>query len=551
MAQINYRANLRDSDFPLVSQFQGRSVIQPSLDNFYVGESATSTTVNDRDKGVPEVYYMHNVIPVIGGYKSVQYKAVVAAVIPSIALPVTIRQVFQVKDFSGNKGLIVTTEEGETYIVSGSNKTWTNITPPGQLSGATASVANVTGSSFICYANFGIFQVNLTSNTLSSAALIWTGTSPLVTNASILGISASNNYLLAYTSDTLYWSSSLNVLDMSPSQITGAGSGTPAGASGNIITVSPVGIGFAVYCQGNIIVASYSGNTQYPWLFKEAPNGSGIASALSVASSGEDNSNYAWTSAGIMKVTLGGCAPVYPEVSDFLAGKIFEDYNSTTDTIDFTYLVTPLKVRLAFCASRYLVISYGVNSYTHALIYDISMKRMGKLKLSHAQVIDIDFDADSSNFGSYYDMGTASYESYGEVTYNTIVGNPNVAPAAKHSIVLVQLDGTIQLMQGDYGLFASDAVLLLGKYQLSRANLTTMQGLAVDMIDATNTNFSLELLTSYDGKTYGSKITPYVTVYPEFRSYQCVATGVNHSILIKGSFHITSLVLTFTVNGNR
>ena len=44
------------------------------------------------------------------------------------------------------------------------------------------------------------------------------------------------------------------------------------------------------------------------------------------------------------------------------------------------------KVKLV--ASRYLVISYGVFEFTHAIIYDLALKRLGKVKITHADVFE-------------------------------------------------------------------------------------------------------------------------------------------------------------------
>jgi len=362
--QIYHRPNLTDAQFPLITSFQGKTVIQPGIDQNYTPAPALSQ--EERDRGIPEALYMHNVVPSLNGYKSVGYDQLIAGLSPTAGFT---RQ-YAVKDFAGNRGHIAITSAGKTYLITNTSLTWTDVTPAGQPAGADVTVADATGSSFICYDSFGIFTIDLATKSVSPAAIQWD--SPL-TNASIVGIGSSNNYLLAHDGSTLYWSSSLDVLDFRASQITGAGKGTPTAVIGSIITLGRVGIGFAIYCQGNIVVATFSGNVQYPWIFKEAPNGAGLASVYQVTTTGDEGSNYAWTSAGLLRVTLAGCSVVSPEVTDFLGGRVFEDYNYTADVLTTQRLTQPMQVRVSFVASRYLVASYGPSSLAYALVYDTFM----------------------------------------------------------------------------------------------------------------------------------------------------------------------------------
>lgn len=543
MTQIYYRANLNDAEFPFISTFQGKTVIQPSIDQNYVQSMFDKSS---GDRGIPEAYYMHNVLPSVHGYKSVGY----TNIIPNIA-GVTFTNVYACKDYSGNRGLIAITNDGRTFLASSYSPIWDEVTPPGQpvVTDPKTSVANATGTSFICYPLFGIFVIDLANKALTLAAIQWDA--GMASNL-VVAISASNNYLLAHDGVKLYWSSALDVLDFKASQITGAGNGTPTAAVGNLIAIAPVGVGFAVYCQGNIVVATFSGNVQYPWLFKEAPNGSGIESVNSISAAGDEASNYAWTSAGLLKVTLGGCQPMFPEATDFLSGNIFEDYNSITGVMTTEYTDTNLEVRLSFVSSRLLVISYGKSiPYTHALIYDIALKRWGKLKFTHIQALDITFKLVTNNTPSYIDLGFRDYISMYSVPYNAMNGQEPIAPDSKESFVLVAADGSTSIINTEFGANASDAVLLLGKYQIFRANTVAIQGFTIESIDSDNTNFSVKVLTSIDGKNPSLVSTPYETVDVGIRQYDCLAIGQNHSLLIKGAFHVTALVAVFSKNGNR
>lgn len=545
MTQIFYRANLGDTAFPMVSEFQGRTIIQPGLDQHYM--QSPNLGQGEKDRGIPEAYYLHNVMPSLQGYKSVSYNPTVEA----ITGITDINRIFPIKDFAGNRGHIATSASGHTYIITSDHPDWLDITPAGQPANGDVTVASATGTSFICYDSWGIFTIDLVARSLTPASITWD--SPL-TNASIKGIGTSNNYLLAHNGTTLYWSSALSVLDFRASQITGAGNGTPTGAIGAIIAISAVSIGFAIYCQGNIVVATFSGNVQYPWIFKEAPNGSGIASIDAISRSGDDASNYAWASAGIMRITLGGCTTPFSEVSDFLGGHIFEDFDTDTNVFSTQYPTSNLLVKLAFLSSRYLVVSYGITELTHALIYDEGLKRWGKVKITHVQAFDLSYKIiPLNNYLTYSDLGTHTYLDYTTTAFEDLLPSVTgaVAPDAKHQLAFIAADGSVSMAALEYGDITADAVILLGKYQVFRANLVTLQQFVLETIDSDDNDFSVKVLTSYDGKNTGLITTPYETVSASQRQYRCTATGVNHSLLIKGAFHLASLFMVFSKHGNR
>lgn len=542
MTQIKYRANLNDTDFPFISTFQGKTVIQPAIDQNTVQGSIFDKGYND--KGIPEAYYLHNVMPSTHGYKSVGYLTAINAAQGTN----TFVNIFAVKDFSGNRGMLGITAEGKTFVVTNYNPQWVDVTPVGQPAGVDVSVANATGTSFVCYSGFGIFTVDLDNVLLVPAAIQWDAG---MSNSQVVSIASSNNYLLAHTDTTLFWSSALDVLDFRASQITGAGSGTPTSVVGSIITVAQVGIGFAVYCQGNIVVATFSGNVQYPWIFKEAPNGAGIASLDNVSRTGDELSNYAWTSSGLLRVTLSGCIPIYPEATDFLSGKIFEDYDSVTDTLTTEYIHEPLVVRPAFVSSRFLVISYGKTSFTHALVYDSALKRWGKLKLTHVQAIDLTFKLSGGINPTYQELDLRTYMDFYRTPYNAMNGQVPIAADAKEAFTLIHADGTTQIVNFEYGLHNTDAVLFLGKYQLLRLNTLAIQEFTIESIDSDNTDFEVAVLTSIDGKNTYSTSVPYEEVVPNLRTYYCLTIGYNHTIRIKGGFHMVGMVITFSKNGNR
>lgn len=75
MAQITYRANLSAKSFPFLSENFGRSVMVGQYDNNFVRQ-VVSPEDQDKDIGIPQLYYCHNVMPASSGFQSVGYTGI-------------------------------------------------------------------------------------------------------------------------------------------------------------------------------------------------------------------------------------------------------------------------------------------------------------------------------------------------------------------------------------------------------------------------------------------------------------------------------------------
>lgn len=542
--QTTFRGNLSAANFPLVSEFMGRSVVIPQYDENFQRRKQFSGDDTDLDIGVPQVYYCHNVMPVGQGYKSIAYKMTIRP----LAGVLNFVRAFVAKDPSENKCVIGVTDTGGVYMYTAGSVAWKDITAAtGGWKGGVFSYAFANGYTYLCFSKFNTFKVDVVNKTLT--AVVFSG----LTMSAIVGIVSSNNYLVVHDSVTVYWSSAVNPEDFVPSLTTGAGSGTPQDINGQIVCALPLGTGFAVYTTTNIILASYSGNLRYPWLFRQAPNGAGVLKAEHVASDADNGNNYAWTSAGLLKIAAQGCQPVFPEATDFLSGRIYEDYDSATDTFSPQYLNDPMQVEIAFIASRYLVLSYGLNgdtSMTHALIHDTAFRRWGKLRLNHVACVEVGIDSEVNL--TFQQLAESTYTDYSAVAFNELTTLGNTAAQAKRALAFLQSDGSVRLAVWDYGNFNSDAVAIFGKYQLTRGQLCTFEELVVEDVDASNTNFAVKIFATLDGKTVTSGATPTnSTLASKMRKYNARITGVNISFAVKGAFNLVSFLLTISRHGRR
>ena len=82
MAQMTYRANLSAKAFPFIADNWGRTVIVPQADNTFNRELSSSEDP-DRDVGIPQAFYMHNVMPAAQGFQSVGYTQVADSIHPA------------------------------------------------------------------------------------------------------------------------------------------------------------------------------------------------------------------------------------------------------------------------------------------------------------------------------------------------------------------------------------------------------------------------------------------------------------------------------------
>jgi len=179
-----------------------------------------------------------------------------------------------------------------------------------------------------------------------------------------------------------------------------------------------------------------------------------------------------------------------------------------------------MKKKLALVSDRYLCISYGITEFTHALIYDLSLKRWSKLKHTHISIFE-------------FSLLTAE-----------LVETP------RRSIALLTNSGQVSLVKIDTLNPSSNGVVLLGKYQYTRSKTLTLDTVTVENIPDTG---NLTLVDNYtlDGKNPLSKTAILLESEGVLRKYGLNVTGRNHSLLFKGAFHLVCLQLAFHQHGRR
>lgn len=526
MSQIVYRANLSAKSFPLLTDFQGRTIIVAGNDNTF-NRSLTSPEDTDKDVGVPVAYYMHNVIPAPYGFSSVGYESIIPALIPTSSS-------FKVAKLLRSDVIAITngprfyfspqpSGTHYTYVLGGTK--WLPISNSVPYT-ATAQLtyATLQGISYIFIPGSGCYKWNSVLNTLVPVTL----TGLLVSGIS--GISTYQGYLIAYDTDTIFWSSVLDIdpttnsIDFVPSLATGAGSISPEGAKGPITVVLPATFGLAIYTTSNIVSAVYSGNSRYPFNFKEVVSSGGCSSGDLVTYDANTGNQYAYTTSGFQVVTATATQTVFPELTDFLAGADFEDFNETTLTLSRTSLTAPMVKKIVSVADRYLIISYGITSLTHAIVYDMTQKRYGKLKVDHVDCFEYE----------YLD--------------------PALADAPRKSIAFLKSDGSATVVNTSITYAASKGVILLGKFQYARSRLIQLDKVEFQAVHTGQAAYCYDYVSISGGTTESYTRVPGYDATKDNetqRIFNFKTVGTNHSILIIGGFFLASLVLTFHILGKR
>lgn len=507
MAQLVYRGNVLPAGFPFLSEEFGRSVIvgqQDQLASKALGDGEADRLAN---AGAPQLYYCHNIVPSDHGLQSVDY---VTLTTPTSLGETRFSKVISLRDSLDRTAYLGIMNDGNVFITKPPFSSWI---AKGNIGVGLVTRAYVQGTTYIYVANIGCYRFDFTSDSLVAVGL--GGLNP----ATVIGIMSFAGYLLAWTSDTIAWSSIASPTDFVPSLSTGAGSAGVEGAAGAIKLVAATHAGVLVYTTGNVVAASYTNNSQYPFSFRALPASGGLKDVNHVDYDSLSGQQFAYTTSGMQQFDIQQAKHVFPELTDFLAGRRFEDCDINSGIITVTDLNSAMLKAVKFVANRYLIMSYGITSLTHALLFDMQLKRFGKLRIQHVACVDL------------------------------ILGISTV-DIPRNSIGFLQADGTIKVTDFETTVVATDAVALLGKYQFMRTRMLQLDSIEFENIGPAS-NLVVRDLVSLDGKNSTAAILPPSFIDGFYRKYNCRLTGKNHSLLLTGSLFLNSIVLTFNVHGRR
>lgn len=558
MPQYAARVNLSAANYPFSSSFWGRTCIISGLDmNF--NRQVQSAEDPDKDRGIPQIFYGHNIVPTGQGFQSVGYDARLAGIPGNISFD----RAIQIKDTNDNQfiySLGLTSGGGASNFVYDAaiipNK-WNSVSPFPAGTFAfrpLVTTAYIRGNQYIFFQGVGCFQYQQVGGIQSLVPVVLGG----LVVANILGITQSNGYMIAFDTKTIYWSNATLETDFVPSLQSGAGSGAVTDAKGRIIACLPLINGFLIYTSKNVVAASYSGNIRFPFTLKEVGGSNGISDIEQVTFEANSAFHYAVTSGGLQKIDRITAQDLFPELSDFLAGQIFEDFDEVNIKFLLTYLSSQVRTKVVFISSRWVIISYGITagSFTHALCYDFAIKRWGKLRINHVDC----FEFSQPNFygpRTYAQLIGNTYASLVGTSYSQLSVQQSIVETPKKNIAFLQQDGTVQTVNFDFGSKTHDGVLIIGKFQHERTRRIVHQTSEWEN-RVQGANFSYFILPTDDGKTFLPAVIP-TQVSDEVNNptagenvkYEARVDGLNFSSGFIGSFHIVSGVINWTLGGRR
>ena len=495
MAQRDYTLSLKQAGFPMLSEQQERTVI---------GGADKSVSGSPESPGVG---YCHNIMPSLEGLDSVGFQEIVPAYSPITTLFSDARVIY---GSELTRLYLAFDSAGGIHVLKSGSTFWFKLTETAPVTPEDITIGTVNGGSYIYYKAIGCVTYNETTDALDSVAL--TGLS----TASVLGVVASYGYLLAYTAFAIAWSSTVDPTDFSPSAATGAGGGNVADIEGAIVFCLSNSLGILIYTEANTVAGTYTGNVKYPFKYRGVDNSKGGISLDLVAYEANSAEQFVYSKAGLQSLSSQRAENILPGVTDFLAGKRFEDFDESTRLFTITDLTTTMKKKVKFIASRYLIISYGITSYTHALIYDTALKRLGKIKLIHVDCFEY-------------------------------VGDQK--EVSKESIAFLLATGEVSVL--DFSTSAdSTGVVILGKLQYTRNKMIVLQGVEAENIESAST-LSVSSQVSLDGKSVTNTEGAELLTVGNLRKYGFRVTAKNHSILLIGKFNLTTLFIIYTLGGRR
>ena len=511
MARQSYRGNLLSANFPFLSENFGRTVIVGQIDQNVAKSADPGGQDKTHNAGIPQMYYCHNVVPTQQGIQSVSYSDLIAG----ISGETLFAGILSLRDSLNRVAYLGYTSDGRFYVSTSPFNSWTLVYTLPAAAGKLITRAYAQGTTYIYIANVGCYRYDFATSQLVLVTLNG------LNAASVIGVTSLAGYLIVWTADTIGWSAIANPTDFVPSLATGAGSGSVEGAAGSIQICAAAYAGFLAYTTGNVVAVTYTGNSQYPFIFRALPNSGGLKRVIHADYDSNAGQQYAYTTSGIQLFDVQKSQMILSDLTDFLAGSEFEDCDVTSGTITKTKmsLNTSMVKAVKLVANRYLIVSYGLTSFTHAILYDMQLKRFGKLRVPHVQCVDL------------------------------LLGEDN-QDVPRQSIGFLQPSGNVKFVNFDTYTDAPDAIALLGKYQLVRSRTLQLHSVELENIEASDT-FNLRDAVSLNGKDTTLHNMTLAEEGELSRKYTTRLTGKNHSLMLTGAFSLNSLMLTFSVQGGR
>ena len=547
MAKIYYRGNLSAAIFPLTLAGSGRAVVMPGPDQNF--DRRVDPAGEQKDAGIPQAIYMDNVFPTISGYQSMGYLQ--PKLNPAIPGAQTIVDVIEVDAKIGAVFLkvpIFSLSDNTTYLSGDTAQgvvTIVGTNPGGQLR-TFASTAVVNDTAYL-YIGAKLYTVTGSSPTAITLTEITSSVTPanFFTTSNIGAIAGSNNYLVAANATTIFYSSLTTPTDFVSSLISGAGSIKPNDLTGNIVRLSETQGGFYILATETTLLAKYTGNNRYPWKFVPCKNVSGRPSAEGSFYGGvTTKGQYVLDTNNQVKFLADDTAEdIGPEVSEFLANASLQQFFVFGPNIFTNGRAPTQQARIYVLNERYILVSYDnftlQTSYNSILVYDILLKRYGKLSINHRYLFTVTAAQQDAGAGNVRKT-IAILDNFSRIYF--LHFGPYGAAAT----------------YTDYNILTQQSTIIFGKFQYARSRWIKLHELEIEGVRSpsiypTGQNFETVILPSLDGYNF---LPGQISAVPNHNvggliKYPAHVTCQNFAVALRGSFDLATLQLVFSPAGER
>ena len=277
---------------------------------------------------------------------------------------------------------------------------------------------------------------------------------------------AALNYRILITEDTVLWSSPTTNTWFDPDDgddatKVGAGFATIQGVTSSAQFVTGAEDGFYMYTKTEVVKATYTDNPNIPWHFEVVNGSTGVLSADHVFLQNVLTDTFIWSTTGLSALSPSGQQPVAADLTELLAGDIYEEYDTTTKDVEVKSVGVTYAIQLVFAGKRTICVSYGKEGEQrkYILIYDTLTKQWGRIKIDHAAILDI---VRISGGGLIFDDWVTAFKDSVESFGSMIDSNNNpqfrtvslgVLTSTGELVRLSPLDiftGTVGINDGDY-----------------------------------------------------------------------------------------------------
>jgi len=372
-------------------------------------------------------------------------------------------------------------------------------------------------------------------------------------------IASSSGYLLLAYGNVISWAllagNKFDFASIANASPTGSDSRIPDELIGDIVCLAPLAGGFIIFSERNAVAAIYSStNFANPWTFREISGCGGIRSPQNISRADAQGAVYAVTSAGFQRITLTSCTDVSPAFSDFLAGRQLELYDEETSKLIQYPAQTDIRTRCTLVGSRYAVVSLGfaaIKDYAVAYIYDLQLKRWGKLRQRHRAVFQLS-NVQQSADASFGDLGDATFDDLGESAFDDLKTEITGQYADfRHQLGVVTKHAGIYQVTADInsGDATGNGRLILGKLQLSRNRDTELHSIELEG----SRGCTVTVTPSYDGRTLAAPFDSSYWVKQEsvedYERWAGFVVARNFNFEVVGRFDLSTVLATVAAEG--